>query len=290
VRRILPLLLGLCAAAALGQEDPVSRSWNQPVEPFRIIANVYYVGASNVASYLIATPKGHIVLGGGFKETAPMILDNVQKLGFDPADIRLLLSSHAQFDQAGGLAGLKQKTGARLMATEGDAPLLARGGKDDPQLGNSFLFPPVIPDELLHDNDRVALGGSILTAHLTPGHTPGGTTWTMTVRERNRPYHLVFVGSSSVPPQYKLVGNDRYPNAVDDYRKAFAVLKSLPCDVFLGAHGDFFDLAGKAARLAKRERPNPFIDPAGYKKFVAEREAAFEERLKKETAAPASRQ
>lgn len=266
---------------AFAQKDPVSRSWNQPVEPFRIIRNVFYVGASDVTAYLIATPKGLIVIDGGFEETAPMVLANIEKLGFNRADIRILLNSHAHYDHAGGLAAIKYATGATFIASEGDAPQLARGGKDDPQFGDAFPFPPITPDKLARDGDRVALGGTILTAHITAGHTRGCTTWTTTVREGGRNFHVVFVGSPSVPPQYKLTGNPRYPDAVDDYRRQFATLKSLPCDVFLAAHGNFFDLAGKMTRVGKK--PNPFIDPEGYKKFVAEMEAAFEERVKKET-------
>ena len=263
--------------ALFAQSDPVARSWNQPVEPFRIIRNIYYVGASDITAYLIATPKGHILIDGGFVETAPMILRNVEKLGFHPADIRILLNSHAHYDHAGGLAAIKAATGATFIASEGDAPLLARGGKDDPQFGDAFPFPRITPDKLARDGDRVALGGVILTAHITPGHTRGCTTWTTIVRESGRNYDVVFVGSPTVPAEYKLVGNPRYPDAVDDYRRTFATLKSLRCDVFLGSHGNFFNLAEKMKHLG--EKPNPFIDPGGYKKFVAEMESAFEKRV-----------
>src|SRR5262245_23408515 len=269
------VLLG--TVALFGQKDPLSRSWNQPVEPFRIIRNIYYVGASDVTAYLIATPKGHIVIDGGLEETAPMILKNVEKLGFDPHDIRILLNSHAHYDHAGGLAALKAVTNATFIASEGDAPQLTRGGKDDPQFGDDFPFPPITPDKLARDGDRVALGGTILTMHITPGHTRGCTTWTTTVREAGKSNYVVFVGSPTVPPPYKLVGNPRYPDAVDDYRRQFATLKSLPCDVFLAAHGNFYDLAGKMKRLG--EKTNPFIDPEGYKKFVEEMERAFEKRV-----------
>ena len=265
----------------LTQADPVSRSWNQPVEPFRIIRNIYYVGASDVTAYLIVTPKGHILIDGGFAETAPMILENVTKLGFDPADVRILLNSHAHYDHAGGLAAIRRLTGATFIASEGDAPLLARGGKDDPQFGNAYPYPPVMPDKLAREADRVALGGTILTAHITPGHTRGCTTWTARVRERGRNYDVVFVGSATVASQYKLIGNPLYPDAVADYRRTFAVLKSLPCDVFLGAHGSDFDLAGKMKRVG--QKPNPFLDPQGYKKFVAAMDVAFEAEVKKES-------
>jgi metallo-beta-lactamase class B len=278
--RTAALLLIVCSTTAFAQKDPVSRSWNQPVEPFRIIRNIYYVGASDVTSYLIATPKGLIVLDGGFAETAPMVLANIEKLGFSRGDIRILLNSHAHYDHAGGLAAIKSATGATFIASEGDAAQLARGGKDDPQFGDEFPFPAITPDKLAHDGDRVALGGMILNAHITAGHTRGCTTWTTTVREGGRNFNVVFICSPSVPPQYKLTGNPRYPDAVADYRRQFATLKSLPVDVFLAAHGNFFDLAGKMQRAGKK--PNPFIDPEGYKKFVAAMEEAFEKRVKSE--------
>ena len=281
MRRAAVLAILLCAGAVAAQKDPVSRSWNQPVEPFRIIRNIYYVGASDVTSYLIATPKGHILLDGGFEETAPMILANVEKLGFDTRDIRILLSSHAHYDHAGGLAAIRTKTGATFIASEGDAPQLARGGKDDPQFGDRFPFPPIAPDKLAREGDRVALGGTILTAHITAGHTRGCTTWTATVREKGKNYHVVFVGSPSVPDSYKLIGNPRYPDVVDDYRRQFATLKSLPVDVFLASHGNFYDLAGKMKRLG--EKTNPFIDPDGYKAFVETMERAFEEKVKRQS-------
>jgi metallo-beta-lactamase class B len=273
VRRELFLGFLLYASAAVAQQ----------VEPFRIISNLFYVGASDVASYLIATPKGYILIDSGFAEMAPRIRANIEKLGFPVDNIRILLNTHAQYDHAGGLAALKTWTGATLIASERDAPLLARGGKGDPQFGDAFPFPAVTPDRLLRDGDRVALGGSILTAHLTPGHTPGCTTWTMVIREKGKMYNVVIVGSPTVPRQYKLVGNNKYPEIVSDYRHTFATLKALPCDIFLGARGGYFDLIDKSARLAKREKPNPFIDAEGYRKFVAAAEQAFEDELKRQS-------
>src|SRR5215213_6807247 len=200
---------------AFAQNDPVSRSWNQPVAPFRITGNLYYVGASDVTSFLIATPKGHILLDGGFVETAPMIVANIRRLGFDPKDVRVLLSSHAHFDHAGGLAELKRVTGATFYASRRDLPLLARGGRDDPQFGDRFPFPPIEADRILGDGTRVSLGGTTLVAHMTPGHTPGCTTWTTRIGNRD----VVFVGSPTVPSDYRLRNNPRYPDAIEDYRR-----------------------------------------------------------------------
>ena len=261
MRAIIAVLAVTLASAGIAQQDPVSRSWNQPVKPFRIAGNLYYVGAIEVCSYLIATPKGLIVIDGGFVETAPMIRTSIAKLGFRIEDVRILLNTHAHFDHAGGLAQLKMWSGAKLIVSKGDAPLLARGGADDPQFGNRFLFPPVEPDRVIDDGARVELGGTTLTAHLTPGHTAGCTTWTTRTAGKD----VVIVGSASVPSEYKVT-----QAIVAQYRRTFAVLNSLPCDIFLGSHGSFFDLAGKLAHKKS------FVDPAGYRNFVRREEREFE--------------
>jgi metallo-beta-lactamase class B len=261
----------LLASAAFAQNDPVSRSWNQSVEPFRIAGNLYYVGASDITSYLITTPKGHIVLDGGFVETAPMILANIRKLGFDPKDVRILLSSHAHYDHAGGLAELKRATGATFYASRRDLPQLARGGTDDPQFGNRFPFPPIMADRIVDDGTRVSLGGVTLVAHITPGHTPGCTTWTTRIGRRD----VVFVGSPSVPSDYRLTNNPRYPNAIEDYRSQFRKLKSLGCDIFLASHGNFY---GLEEMLAGKKS---FAGCDAYHAFVEQFERRFEDRVKR---------
>ena len=253
---------------------------NQPIEPFRIIGNIYYVGADDVASYLIVTPAGMILIDGGFVETAPMIRANIAELGFDVHDVKILLSSHAHFDHVGGLAALKSLTGAQFYASAGDLPMLARGGHDDPQFGDRFPFPPIEADHVVRDGERVTLGDTTLVAHITPGHTKGCTTWTMTTTDEQKRYDVVFVGSASVPSEYNLVTNPKYPNAVADYRRTFAVLAKLPCDVFLGSHGSFFNLNEKRAALAKSRDPNPFVDPAGYKAYVESAEKQFRAAVK----------
>src|SRR5687768_14084764 len=178
---IAAVLLAFTALLACAQSDPVSRSWNQPVPPFRITGNLYYVGATDITSYLITTPKGHIVIDGGFEETAPMILANIARLGFRVKDVRFLLSSHAHYDHAGGLAELKRVTGAKFVSSRGDVAQHARGGMDDPQFGDRFPYPPIFADRLIEDGETITLGGTTLTAHITAGHTRGCTTWTTKV-------------------------------------------------------------------------------------------------------------
>jgi metallo-beta-lactamase class B len=277
------LLTVLMATASAGaQADPHSRANNQPVPPFHIAGNIYYVGASDVTSFLIVTPQGNLVLDGGFVETAPQIEANMAKLGFKLADVKILLNSHAHFDHAGGLAELKKRTGAQFVAMEGDATLLASGGRGDFFFGDTLKFPPVKPDRILHDGDAVSLGGVTLTAYLTAGHTRGCTTWTMTTVENGKPLHVVFIGSMSVLSGYRLTGKESYPGMASDYEKSFRLLKSLPCDIFLASHGEFFNLSDKRAALAQGVTPNPFVDPAGYRAYVDGAEQAFSSELQRQ--------
>jgi metallo-beta-lactamase class B len=288
---ILPLALLLAAAGlAAAQRTEEWRSWNQPVEPFRIVGNVYYVGASDVTSFLITTPEGHVLLDGGFPETAALIRASVEKLGFRLADVKILLNSHGHFDHAGGLADLKAATGARLIASAAEKPLLEHGGRGDFAFGDELAYPAVAVDETVADGGTVSLGGTTLTAHLTPGHTRGCTTWTTTVEEGGRRLRVVFVGSASVLPQYRLAAEPSYPGIADDFARTFRVLAALPADVFLAAHGSFFHLSEKAERLRRGEEGNPFVDPEGYRSWVERGAVRFQQRMERERAATASPQ
>lgn len=270
---------------AFAQADDASRAMNQPVKPYRVIANIYYVGASDVSSFLITTPDGHILLDSGFIETVPQIKQNLAQLGFRLEDIKILLNSHAHYDHAGGFAELKRLTGAKLMTSEGDIPLLAAGGKGDPNFGDRFSFEPVKPDRVLRDGDKVELGGVTMVARMTPGHTKGCTSWTMKIKDGERQYDVVFVGSTSAPG-YKLVNNAGYPGIVADYEKTFRLLKSLPCDVFLAAHGQFYNMLEKAKLAEQGKTPNPFIDPEGYRRYLDASEKSFRKLLASQSAAP----
>ncbi len=274
--------IGLITGASLGQDSDFFRQMNQPQEPFRIIGNIYYVGAGDVTSYLIVTDKGHILLDTGFKETAPMIEQSIKKLGYSLADIKILLSTHAHIDHAGGLARLKELTGATFLAMDDEVGQYQAGGKGDFAYGDTIPFPPITPDRVLHDLDKVTLGGVELIARKTPGHTRGCTTWTMKVDDNGQTRDIVFVGSPTINPA-PLVNNSKYPNIVDDYRRQFAILKSLKCDVFLGAHGSYFDMKSKIERATANPATNPFLDPNGYTQFVQRAEQKFLGQLKKET-------
>jgi metallo-beta-lactamase class B len=251
---------------------------NQPVPPFRIVGNLYYVGAKEVCSFLITTPQGHILLDGGFAETAPQIERNIAQLGFKIEEVKILLNSHAHLDHAGGLAELKQKSGAKLIASAGDAELLRNGGHGDFRFGDTLPFPLVGVDQIIGDGESIELSDQKLTAWLTPGHTRGNTTWTTKISDGAKTYNVVFAGSPTAL-DYKLVGKESYPGIDADFEKTFAVLKRLPCDIFVSDHGTFFGFLKKRERLVGGEKPNPFIDPDGYKRFVTHFEKEFHDKL-----------
>jgi metallo-beta-lactamase class B len=209
----------------------------------------------------------------------------VEQLGFKFTDIRILLISHAHWDHNAASDTIKKLTGAKYMVMDADVSAVESGGRTDFQYGNvaSTLYSPTKVDRVLHDGDEVKLDGAVLVARLTPGHTKGCTTWTMKLQEGGKTYDAVIVGSPNVNPGYKLVTNGAYPQIATDYERMFRVLKSLPCDIFLGAHGSYFDLEGKYARL--KENALAYVDPQGYKTYVADREQAFRREFAKQRAA-----
>lgn len=269
-----------------------SPAWTEPFPPHHIMGNVYYVGSKGLASFLITTPSGNILINSSLESSVPLIQASIEKLGFHFKDTKILLITHAHWDHCAGSARVKQLTGAKYIVMDADVPVVESGGKKDFQYGSSpeSLFTPAKVDRILHDGDAVKLGGTVLVAHLTPGHTKGCTTWTMQMKgsgaDANKTYNVVIVGSPNVNTGYKLVNNPQYPNIANDYERTFRVLRSLPCDIFLGAHGDYYGMEAKFARLASGGA-NPFIDPAGYKAYVTEREAAFLGELKKQERAAA---
>jgi metallo-beta-lactamase class B len=274
------------AQAAAKAAVPDSPEWSEPFPPHRMIGNIYYVGSRGLASYLITTPAGHILINSNLKTSIPLIRESVEKLGFHFNDIKILLISHAHFDHDGGSAEILKLTGAKYMVMDADVGVVESGGKTDFQYGDdaTLLYPAAKVDGVLHDGDEVKLGDAALTAHKTAGHTRGCTTWTLKVSEAGKTYDVVIVGSPNVNGGYKLVNNMSYPGIADDYAHGFQVLKSLPCDVFLGAHGGYYGMEEKYPKLSTSEA-NPYIDPKGYKDYVAEREQAFLSELKKQTTA-----
>jgi metallo-beta-lactamase class B len=268
------------AASLFAQVQP---DWTQPFPPHRVIANVYYVGSKGLASYLITTPGGHILINSNLEASVPQIRESVEKLGFHFNDIKILLISHAHFDHCAGSALIKQLTGAKYMVMDADVPEIEDGGRTNFRYSNSpdVFYKPTKVDRVLHDGDEVRLGDTILTARITPGHTKGCTTWTLRVVDHGKAYNIVIVGSPNVNPGYKLVNNAQYPQIAQDYERTFRTLKLLPCDIFLGAHGDYYGMEEKFAKLDK-SGANPFIDIEGYKNYIAEREQAFRSELQRQ--------
>jgi len=260
--------------------------WTEPFPPFRIAGNLYYVGSKGLASYLVTTSQGHILINSDLEANVPMIRTSVEQLGFKFSDVKILLISHAHWDHDAGSAKVKELTGAKYMVMEGDVAVVESGGKADFQYGNdsATLYPPARVDRMLHDGDKVTLGDVVLEAHLTPGHTKGCTTWTLSVRDTDKTYQAVIIGSPNVNPGYRLVDNPNYPTIAQDYERTFRVLKSLKCDLFLGAHGSYFGLEAKYASM-KAGAANPFVDEKGCAAFVSQKEREFRTEYEKERAA-----
>lgn len=243
--------------------QPVDR--NKPFPPHKVVGNVYFVGTADLGTYLVTTPEGHILINTDYESTVPQIRKGVTDLGFKFTDIKIILGSHAHGDHMEGDAMVKELTAARVMAMEQDVAALKRitpGGKPHPI------------DRILHDGEEVKLGGSTLTAHLTPGHTKGCTTWSMKATEGDKTYDVVVVCSVGWNAGYVLANNKDYPQISDDYVRSFATLRKLPCDIFLAAHSGFYNLAGKYSKLGTGG-PNPFLDHAGYLAYIDEKEKSF---------------
>lgn len=291
VRRLLVSLammspLPMPLAAQARTNIPIGVRDTTHFAPFRIIANVHYVGSLGLAAFLITTPQGHILIDTGLRETGVQVLENIVALGFKPSDVKIMLSTHAHFDHVAGHALVKAKTGARVFATAEDAILLESGGAKDFRFGPEVTFEPVKVDHLLKHRETVSLGGTTLTAHLTAGHTKGNTAWTFPVRDGGKTYDVVIAPSMSINPGVKLVNYAPYPDIARDYSASLDYLETLNPDVFLGPHSGFFNLEAKVKQLRDGAATNPFIDPAGYRAFVAGYRKAFFAQLTAEQGTP----
>lgn len=269
--------------ATARQTLSIPPSWTARIEPFRVIDNVYYVGTEDLASYLITTPRGHFLIDSGMTPNAAAIADGIAKLGFKLRGVKMLLTTQGHFDHVAAHAELQKMTGAQVVASEQDARLLESGGKGDYHFGPAYRFPPVKVDRHVEQGDAVTLGNVTLTAHMTPGHTQGTTTWTTTaLTESDTRVHVVFVGSTAVNEGVKLVGNSAYPRIAEDFTATFARLAAIEVDVFLTAHLVSNRGLEKAAGLRAGARPNPFIDRTGFTEYLERSRKAFEVELAKQ--------
>ena len=273
------LLLSACALAA----EPVlpqlkayetEDSWRQPVPPFALADNSWYIGTEGLSAVLVKTPQGAVLIDGGLPQATNMLLLRMHELGVQPGDLRLILNTHAHIDHAGPLAELKRSTGARVVGDAESAVLLARGGSDDIHFGEGLAFPPVSVDRIVMDGEVVELGGVRFTAHFTPGHTPGSTSWTWNDRRDGKTLRIAYVDSLSAPG-YRLIGNPRYPHIVDDYRRTFAAVRALPCDLLLTPHPDGSGWAPAATAA-------PHIKPMTCRVYADNAERKFDAELKKQ--------
>lgn len=277
---LLLLVIWTCVSATQAQSDPTAREWNKPTDPFRIIGEVYYVGSEGISVFLITSDKGHILIDGGFEETAPQVIANIKKLGFDIGDVKLILNSHSHYDHAGGIAELKRRSGAKLLASGLEAKMLGQGGRNDPQFGDELPYESVAVDRIIRNGEKIRLGDKVITALATPGHTQGATSFAMTARENGETYSVVFASSISAPG-YKLKNNTKYPGIAKDFRYSFQKLEKLPCDAFLTFHTDFFNMAAKRKAVGAG-KPNPFIDRAGLRSYVVQLRTQFEKQMAEE--------
>ena len=252
---------------------------NRAFSPYRVIDNIYYVGSNGIAQFLIVTSAGNILIDSDFEASVPRLRENIASLGFRYQDTKILLTSHAHIDHVQAHALVRQQTGAQVVASARDADVIESGGKADREYDTTFNWTPSPVDRRIDDGEQVTLGETTLTAHLTPGHTQGATTWTMQVTDEGKRLDVVFFPSANINPGVRLFGNSAYPQIAADFEHSFAIWKSLPCDVFLACHGEFYGMEKKYARLRAGAIKNPFVDPDGYRQFVAETEQTFREHL-----------
>lgn len=279
------LITTCCFALVFASCAYASPDWYEAYPAFRIAGNLYYVGTRGLASYLVVTDKGNILINSDYEANVPMIKQSIESLGFKYQDTKIILISQAHSDHAAASALIKKQTGAKYFVMSGDVAVVESGGKKDYLFGSEpeQWYPPVKVDHTLHDGEQVKLGNTTLVAHLTPGHTKGCTTWTMQVNENGKTYQAVIVGGVSINPGTKFVDNKAYPTIVDDFEKMWRVSKALSADIFLGAHGIYFDLEKKYARLQNGDK-TAFVDSQGYKDFIAKKEQDFRDELAKQRA------
>ena len=259
------------------------KKWIAPFEPFQLIGNIYYVGTDGIAVYVIKTSQGLILMDTAMPQSTGMIKDNIAKLGFKVADIKIILNTHAHLDHTGGFAEIKKETGAQLVAGERDKPLLEGGYYPGDEKNEDLAFPAVKVDRAVKEGDKVTLGDTTLTAHATPGHSPGCTSWELTVKDGKENREVLFFCSGTVALN-RLVGQPTYPGIVDDYHATFAKAKAMKIDVLVGPHPEVYGMQAKRAEM-KEGAPNPFVKPDELATYATSLSEDFDKQLAKQTAA-----
>ena len=255
--------------------------WEEPAEPVHIVGPIYFVGTRGLGAFLITTSEGHILMNTGMPSSGSMIVDSIRKLGFKPEDIKLMINGHAHIDHAGAFASFKQQFGAQLAVMKDDVAAMESGDTNDFKYGNDFVYPGVKVDRILRDGDQIKMGDVLFTAYHTPGHTRGATTWVTNVVVDGKAYVVVFPDGAGFNPGYRLAKNHSYPGIEDDYRRTHHILEMLKPDIWLAQHNEYYDLEGKRKR-AETEGVKAWIDPEGYRRFIAGKKRAFEDEVDEE--------
>ena len=270
---------------------PACAEWNAPAKPFRLYGNTYYVGTQGLSAVLLTSSAGHVLIDGALPESAPLIMANIRALGFRIEDVKLILNSHAHFDHAGGIAALQRATGARVAASPGSALVLARGasGPDDPQYGIVSPLPPVSGVTVIADGETLRVGPLALTAHFTPGHTPGGTSWSWRACEGGQCLDLVYADSQTpvAADGFSFTRSETYPTALEDFERGFAVLERLPCDVLITPHPGASHLW---ERVVSRDHglSDALVDPEACQRYVTAARKRLAQRIAAEAEAEAT--
>ncbi|WP_271520156.1 subclass B3 metallo-beta-lactamase [Bradyrhizobium sp. CCBAU 53380] len=259
--------------------------WEEPVEPVRIVGPIYFVGTKGLGVFLFTTSEGNILMNTGMSSSGPMIVDSIRKLGFKPEDIKLMINGHAHIDHAGAFAFMKKLTGAQLAVMKDDVAAMESGDKDDFKYANDFAYEGVKVDRVLRDGDQIRMGDVLLTAYHTPGHTRGATTWIANLVVDGKAYVVAFPDGAGFNPGYRVAKDPSYPGIEDDYRNTHHALEMIKPDIWLAQHNEYYDLEGKRKR-AETEGVNAWIDPEGYRRFIADKKRAFEDEVDEELGAP----
>lgn len=262
--------------------------WDEPIEPFKMVGALYFVGTKGLSSFLFATSEGHILLNTAMPETGDLIVQSIKKLGFKPEDIKVIINGHAHSDHAGAIAQIKKLSGAQLAVMEADVPPMEDGGKSDFHYGADWRimgFPAAKVDRVLRSGDTVKLGDVVLTGYNTPGHTRGSTTWVTELIDSGKVYTVVFPDGAGFNPGYRVVKNPSYPGIDGDFRNTHHTLEMLKPDIWAGHHTEYFDLERKR-KLAETEGVAAWVDPEGYRRFIATKKSAFEALVNEEMGVP----
>lgn len=259
--------------------------WEEADEPVRIVGPIYFVGTKGLGAFLFTTSEGHILMNTGMPSSGPMIVDSIRKLGFKPEDIKVMINGHAHVDHAGAFAFMKKLTGAQLAVMKDDVAAMESGGRDDFKYGNDLTYEGVKVDRVLRDGDTFKLGDVLLTAYHTPGHTRGATTWIANLVVDGKAYVVAFPDGAGFNPGYRVARHPSYPGIEDDYRNTHHALEMIRPDIWLAQHNEYYDLEGKRKR-AETEGVNAWIDPEGYRRFIAGKKRAFEDEVDEELGAP----